>query len=184
MKFHQLRCPNCQADLSLQEEKVKSQIVYCPYCGTKMIFDDEVKRYEYTHNINIKKETHFFDETKIYNSLAKKAKYDADAEQSKSDAQLFKYAMLVVIVLFSLLFIMSGIEDGYFDGLMPNITSAFDKQATISVPFNSSEIENSTTNYTHYIKELSDAGFTNIKTHENPDIYGELLAKEQMMKSP
>lgn len=170
MKLTELKCPNCQAELSLQENQIKSQIVYCPYCGTKIALDDEVKRYEYTHNININKETHIYDEAKIHQYTADKAKYSADAEKAKADAYEMKYVVILIIFLFLSLFVMEGNEKGYFDGVIQNITAAFDKEATISVPFDSSEIEKSSTVFTYYVNELKDAGFTNIKTHEVPDI--------------
>ncbi len=170
MKIHELKCPNCQALLSLQEDKVRSQIVYCPYCGNKMVFDDEVKRYEYTHNINIKKETHVFDETKISQSLAEKAKYEAEAEKSKTDVHIFKFLAIFFAMWFIWFGCMLANDEGYFDGIIPSFLSSFDKHATIAVPFSSSELKNSTSNYTYYVNELNNAGFTNIKTHENPDI--------------
>lgn len=41
-----LRCPNCSANLNIQPEK---QICFCPYCGTKIHFDDGNREITYRY---------------------------------------------------------------------------------------------------------------------------------------
>jgi DNA-directed RNA polymerase subunit RPC12/RpoP len=36
MKFHQLKCPNCGAELEIEDEL---DVFFCKYCGTKIIVE-------------------------------------------------------------------------------------------------------------------------------------------------
>lgn len=155
MKIIDLKCPHCQAQMSLQEDKVRSQVVFCPYCGTKVILDDGVKRYEITKNINIKNETHVFDHID---------------DQSKTDIAFFKYFFLFMGIICIALMIIEGSTNGTLKQIVYSFTSSYDNSSTIAIPFSSSEIEKSSSNYEHYLEELQKAGFTNISFHENPDI--------------
>lgn len=46
MKFIQVNCPKCGASIDIPTDKSK---VYCVYCGTCILIDDEVDRKEVTY---------------------------------------------------------------------------------------------------------------------------------------
>ena len=52
-KIIQLKCANCGADLKIEE---KREVIYCQYCGTKMLLDDENEHtYRYIDEAEIKR---------------------------------------------------------------------------------------------------------------------------------
>ena len=53
MKLYQLKCPSCDAEIVLEENR---NTCYCSYCGAHLVFDDEIKRIEikYTDEAKIK----------------------------------------------------------------------------------------------------------------------------------
>ena len=50
MKLISIKCPYCNADLTIDRNR---KSLFCEYCGGKIIIDDEVDRTEHTENINI-----------------------------------------------------------------------------------------------------------------------------------
>lgn len=48
MKFYSLKCPQCGADIDIEEDR---KMIFCQYCGSKIVIDDEVNRSEITHVI-------------------------------------------------------------------------------------------------------------------------------------
>ena len=63
MKLIKMQCPNCNAALDIDIEKLQA---YCPYCGTKLLFDldqlnqiitekEKTKRYQIEQEASITK---------------------------------------------------------------------------------------------------------------------------------
>lgn len=51
MKYVKLICPDCGATIQQEDDR---KVWFCQYCGTRLIFDDEILRSEQTVNINAK----------------------------------------------------------------------------------------------------------------------------------
>ena len=49
MKLVKLECPNCKAPLEIDQDRL---FVFCQYCGTKILLDDEEQRININANID------------------------------------------------------------------------------------------------------------------------------------
>ena len=78
MKIISLKCPNCQANISIEKGRDN---IFCSYCGTQIFIDDET--------IKIKK--HIIDEAKIKDVEANKEirMRELDVIQNKPPTQYF-----------------------------------------------------------------------------------------------
>lgn len=63
MKYYRLKCDQCGADLEIEETR---KLLYCQYCGNRILVDDEVERTEIKHIIR--------DEAEIQNALTRQRK--------------------------------------------------------------------------------------------------------------
>ena len=59
MKAYEIKCPECGASLEIDGDRDK---VFCSYCGTQILLDDEIERKEITHR--------YVDEAEIVKSNA------------------------------------------------------------------------------------------------------------------
>ena len=75
MKMIKMRCPNCNADLSVDSDQ---KICFCSYCGTRILLDDETT----TYNVNVKYDQninqHNYDEAEL-----KRLEYQHEIDQEK-----------------------------------------------------------------------------------------------------
>ncbi len=60
MKLKVLKCPECRANLEVEDSRTSC---YCQYCGCKIVFDDETKTININKHITQKKR--YYDEAKI-----------------------------------------------------------------------------------------------------------------------
>jgi DNA-directed RNA polymerase subunit RPC12/RpoP len=90
MKLRVLKCPECRANLEIEEDRT---MCYCQYCGCKIILDDEKQETTINKNINVKKSiTH-----------TKRHIDDADVIRAKSeateDSRDFKQSLIYLGIL-------------------------------------------------------------------------------------
>ena len=71
MKLKVLKCPECRANLEIEDDRTSC---YCQYCGCKIILDSEKQGYTYNKNVNVNKTIH------------KRYTNDADVIRAKSEA--------------------------------------------------------------------------------------------------
>ena len=50
MKLKVLKCPECRANLEIEDDRTSC---YCQYCGCKIILDSEKQEYTYNKNVNV-----------------------------------------------------------------------------------------------------------------------------------
>ena len=86
MKLHVLKCPECNANIEIEEDR---SFCYCQYCGCKIPVDDEVM----TINKNINRNSIY---TKRYINEAEIIK-----ERSKAKGDKLVVILIVAIFLFS-----------------------------------------------------------------------------------
>ncbi len=99
MKAIVLKCPECRANLEIEEGYAHC---YCKYCGNKIILDDDKAEWTYTKNININKTTsHTY--RHIDDADVIRAKEEAANESRKS-----KNAMITVIACFLFMGLLYG----------------------------------------------------------------------------
>ena len=100
MKIIQAKCPNCGANLQLNDEL---KIQFCNHCGNKILLEDENKTTHHEiidRNENV--QNHYFDEAKI-----KQLDLEEKARQEKKRINLILLlvwlASLVVLLILSFL---------------------------------------------------------------------------------
>ena len=76
MKIIALKCPNCNADIELDQDR---EFGFCNYCGTKIMIADDVQKVSGTVNINRSSEI---------NNILKRAK-DYEERQMLDDAEKY-----------------------------------------------------------------------------------------------
>lgn len=165
MKMYLLKCPNCDATLEVEPDR---KMLFCSYCGSKIIVDDEVKRVEITKNINYH-ET-YTDEAKIKETSSKEKirlqemEY-ADKEKKRNDKAIFiSIGFLILIMLFAF-----GMSHYHSEKNKPN-----ENQVKISANANDYKGEL----YEQVIKELESIGFKNFECIALKDLDNEWFTKE------
>lgn len=96
MKFMDLKCQHCDADLKLDLDNLQA---FCPYCGSKLLIDieklsDVFKEKERTKQV-IEKEEHI--------TKRKELEYNYKKEKEKSD---FRQFLIVEGACFGILFLI------------------------------------------------------------------------------
>ncbi len=99
MKFYKLKCPECGAPLEYNPDK---PLAFCPYCGEKILIDDD--RDEITINYHIDKRKY-----KVKNITHKTETIESDKYGCAGCAEVFLGA-ITTIVLFVGLLIMVMID--------------------------------------------------------------------------
>ena len=96
MKLKVLKCPECRANLEIEDDRTSC---YCQYCGCKIILDSEKQEYTYSKNVNVNKTIH-----KRYTNDADiiRAKNEAskDSRDFKQFLTLMGLLLLIPIVVF------------------------------------------------------------------------------------
>lgn len=165
MSLKETKCPNCHAQLSVQQDL---PYMFCMYCGTKMYFHDEASAYDRTlhsytsavdriHQLDYEKEKRGL-EVEEQKSINKRKQDTADMRW------LFK--LLLGVFLGLTLIILAG------NAIVSIKTSIADKNAapnTIKVPFSSYKLEEEGRPYTVTVQQLEDVGFTDIHIMEIQD---------------
>ncbi len=91
MKVKSLKCPECGANLEIEEGR---SFWFCQYCGRKIMPDDEKQEYTYNENVN-----------KTIN-IHKRYTDDADIIRAKSEASKDSRDFKQLLILFGLLFLI------------------------------------------------------------------------------
>ncbi len=92
MKVYELKCSNCGADLKVSADR---KIIFCEYCGTKNLIDDEIIRSEVNHSGTIV----YRDEAKLRELELKEA--ERIREENKRKAKFRRWYLIVIIVAIS-----------------------------------------------------------------------------------
>ena len=97
-----IKCPSCGADLEIKDGK---NIAFCPYCGSKVTYDDGVERSEHTERT--------IDEAKIKEMEleAKRLEFE-ERENIRNDKESFKI-MIFMAILAAACFLFSGIAGAF-----------------------------------------------------------------------
>lgn len=169
LKTQQLTCPDCGAHLSIKQPR---SFVFCEYCGTQIYIDDEVKRTE--HTININKNISIQNKQVIDNK--------AEVEKHKSDRVTIVCLLLMIIAfnIFGLLLIDSSPIDFLHELFNRHNQSSLQESGISLIVMPSSSSVYVGENYETVVKELKDAGFTNVVTVKDTpdDLLRTLLFKE------
>lgn len=101
MKLRVLKCPECRANLEIEEGRTSC---YCQYCGCKIILDDEKQEVTINKNINITKNiTHTnrrIDEAKILQEEYEEKKDKRDTAVGLICGLGIPLAIVLAIVLY------------------------------------------------------------------------------------
>lgn len=93
MKVISLKCPECNASLSIEEGRTQC---FCQYCGTKILLDDGSTTYTYRK----------IDEARLKEAEVRLRELEIEQEEKranrkKSKAKIVATIILVLILLFS-----------------------------------------------------------------------------------
>lgn len=103
MKLKVLKCPECRANLEVEEGRTSC---FCQYCGCKIILDDEKQEYTINKNININKTIHkrYTDDAEVIRETSK------EKENKRSWIALLICAIIAIGIPFGML-AKFGIEE-------------------------------------------------------------------------
>lgn len=151
MKLVSLRCPNCYANVNT--EIGDRSTFFCPYCGSKIYVDDDVKRVEVNTNQTYRK----IDEARILESENKKA-IEFKRLAHKERKHKWEAIETIALLLFAALLL----------GALSLMGISYDKeekemieQGKIQVGVSYEHFEGE--KYEAVVKELNARGFTNIE---------------------
>lgn len=158
MKVQILSCPACGADIDYN-----GRITFCPFCGRKLLVDDEVKRVEINKNININSRHERIErnETRIREAELKKEEKDKEAELQLELKKQDDHTTIKLLVAFFI-----------FYGILGIILLA---QEDLGEFFHRNDIQIQTSakryrgqNYETVVAELEGLGFENIEVKAVP----------------
>lgn len=153
MKIFKLKCPSCGATLENEE-----RIMYCGYCGEKLLLDDGTENINFTYRE--------FDEARIRENERKERIRLKELENQAKDKEREHKTLIGCVVVW---FILMGML--YFMG-----ESSKPKVDEVKIPFSSEEYKGD--NYEQVVKELKNAGFTDIAVVDQKDLVTGWLTKD------
>lgn len=153
MKLINLKCPNCEANLEIDEKTI-----FCPYCGAKILVDDESQNINFTFR-KIDEARLKENERKAFIRL-KELEYE---ERKMIHEHKESRNMLVIGVLLMV-----------FPFFMLN--SGDPKANEITLPASSTEYKGS--NYVQVVKDMKNMGFSNIETIAQNDLITGWITKD------
>lgn len=92
MKLQVVKCPECHANLEIEEGR---DFCYCQYCGYKILLDNEKQEVQISQNINITKD------------ISKTKRYINDAEIIKAKNQEKENRRTWIALIFSMLLLIA-----------------------------------------------------------------------------
>ena len=129
MKVKSLKCPECGANLEIEDNRTSC---YCQYCGCKIILDDEKHEYTINKNININKTT---THTKRYINDAAVIREKRKTKEGKGKFIAGILVVLAVVAYFIYFF-------GYYSNAAEKKSIAEEEQLQIVVEEILEDIEN------------------------------------------
>lgn len=165
MSLKETKCPNCHAQLAVQQDL---PYMFCMYCGTKMYFHDEASAYDrtmhsYTSAVD---RIHQLDYEKEKRGLELEQQKGANKRKQDTADIRWTFKLLLGVLLGLTLIILVG------NAMVSIKTSIADKNAapgTLKVPFSSRNLDEENRPYTVTVQQLEDVGFTDIHTMEIED---------------
>lgn len=116
MKVYELKCSNCGADIKVSADR---KVIFCEYCGTKNLIDDEIIRSEVNHSGTIV----YRDEAKLRELELKEAERIREDNKRKAKYHRWHIILLVEAILSFLLGFLSMAtnKNGTVEDVMQNI---------------------------------------------------------------
>ena len=154
MKLKTLKCPECNANIEIEENR---KTCFCTYCGCSILIDDESTTIN--HNYTYTKR----DEARI-RSDERKEKIrlkELENEEKQKKREHTETFLIVGLLLFCMLFSLFMINFSSTD-------SHKLKDNEIKMPCSVSDYKGE--QYEEVIKELKDMGFYNVETAEKKDL--------------
>ena len=159
MKIVQFTCPNCNANLRAENDR---QMIYCEYCGKKIILDDGIQHTKHTRNVIINKQY-----TKINESKIREAEIQKDLRIEELKAEDKKDRRDIKILFFLFLFIVLCIVGICLKGCLDDKKAEqMEVQGLVSVGYSSDFVGEK---YKGVVSKLKALGFENIETIDLDD---------------
>lgn len=157
MKFIKLKCPSCNASLEINES-----IVFCKYCGAKLLLDDEAKNVNFTYRkID---EARIKENERKENIKLKELEYQEKEKEREHKQQ--KGALIALCSIMAVCFIVLA------------ILLVLNKPNENEIRMVASAEEYKGDNYEQVAKELENLGFTNIEFIAQEDLVLGLINKD------
>jgi len=153
MKFVQLKCPSCGADL-----KTDQKTAFCQYCGASLLIDDEAQKIDVTYRK--------VDEARIRENERKEAVSLKELEMKDKEDKRSRIGDLALLLVACLMIFLPMFLLGAFE--KPDVDQ-------IKVPASASSWVGE--NYEVVAQEIEAAGFTNIDTAEQADLVSGWIKK-------
>lgn len=157
MKIIKVKCPSCGATLENDEK-----IVYCAYCGEKLLLDDEAKNINFTYRK--------FDEARMRENESKERIRLKELENQEKEKER-EHKTDVRTLIGCLAFILISMGSLFF-------MAESEKPKADEIKIFSSAKEYKGDNYEQVVKELKNAGFTDIEVVAQKDLVIGWLSKD------
>lgn len=100
MKVISLKCPECNASLSIEEGRTQC---FCQYCGTKILLDDGSTTYTYRK----------IDEARLKEAEVRLKELEMEQEEKRANRKKFKLKIAATIFLGIVLLFSYMIQSGF-----------------------------------------------------------------------
>lgn len=111
MKLQVLKCPECHANIEMEEGRT---FFFCQYCGCKIILDDENKTVTINKNVNINKNTTHVDKAKVIEAKAKEKEW-------KRSVLIISIIVMLFVGFFGYEKHLSNVEEKKLQGIVDEI---------------------------------------------------------------
>ncbi len=166
MRLVSLKCPHCKAELEFKDNN--KTILYCPYCGSKLMLDDGVQRTEKTVNIN-KTVRNIFE--RYDNAEVERTRREQIKAESENAPFIFAFLLFLIAAL---LFGGAAFHHYYTVGQLQ-------KEGAMQIPHTEKEYKG--TDYRTVVNELESIGFTNITVNPDYDLWFSNDSKKYTVKT-
>lgn len=130
MKLQTMKCPNCDAPFSIDTDK--NTTFFCPYCGTKIVLNDDTSRFE----INYSQTNRNIDEAQIRRVDAEKEvelkRLELELKKSRQQYSIAVLVAVIAVIFICLLFIPKHTSTPAREAEMSSNTVAQDSLITSS----------------------------------------------------
>ena len=166
MRLIEVRCPSCNATVKVQPD---SSNVKCTYCRSELYIDDEASQADRFFHTATSAFSRFGDTVSKMRTAKIRVKHDLyyspEARQEREE-EIERSARSTRLLVALLLVLMVG--SGIYYVTRPGNWGP--------IPFSSSEVKGR--NYSEVVKQLEDAGFTNVETVPIRDLVTGILTRD------
>lgn len=158
MNIYQIKCPNCDANLEVDEDE-GLDFVFCKYCGHKCAIDYEGMTTQINYSKKLKSDEHKLDKRLSHKERVLEMEYEEKKRKDKLGLKVFGIIEGVCLALIFLIFAISSCSD------KKSAEREIEEKSAGNIKIKNSGYYTGE-NYEYVENTFRDLGFTSIESNE------------------